>query len=627
MAMRRQLSGNYATEQPRSHIFLDTETIRTQCESGGNEFTDTLRCWYSSHVTLDRNEIKSEVHGSGPPRNFWAWLQSRVLRSDGTTWIWAHNAGYDFRVLDGFKAIERGLYAPDFMAIDGSTFILSGSKLGHKICWVNSTGWLRMSLVDVARNINHAYVALPGVDASHDQWISRCRNDVSILQSAILTLLRWHRRSDLGCLRFTAAAQAMQFWRHRAGPRIPASELSPRQVERVNQDGRAFVYPIIHSSEQALIAEREAYYGPTNVCYMLGRVNEPIYSLDVQSAYPAWMGANAFPICLISRMENVSIARLRALLRDYGAVAWVKLRDADCEYPVRTAHGTIRATGTYWTVLPGPELRHAIESGFVAECALAFLYDERKIFRLWSKWVCSERASCKASSNSLVESVVKTLANSLHGKFGQRSPAWIDVEGERSEQSWGVGFHVPKGGGPAVMRRYISGKIQESQSPTEHVSSYPAIPAWVNSYARLEMRRLRNIAGISETYYCYTDSLHVSRQGFNNLVDAGEVLLGEPGKLKVDAVYDWCHYYAPGRYETSAGRNCAGLSRDYWIDDDGDCAHWRYTNAAEQVSSFLRNGEPISGVSVRKEKYSLNESACGRIVGKDNWTYAPILGG
>ena len=338
---------------------------------------------------------------------------------------------------------------------------------------------------------------------------------------------------------------------------------------------------------------------------------------------------------------------MRSLFQSQGGAASVLVRDTDYDTPSRSEGETRRALGSFRSVLPAPEIRELLERGQIEDCSVLYLYEEREIFAAWTAEVLDLRAAAERVDDHVITHVVKRMANSLHGKIGQRSGQW-ELTGERDPaRPWGEWLHLPACRCPAAaavecgdrnarhdrdcpaavpeQRRSLGGHVQRRVPTGESPSSFPLIPAYLCAYARLWMDRLLAIVGPGHTYYVYCDSLHVDEVGYRSLVDAGEVCLHQPGKMRVVAVHDWAHYYAPGRWEGTDERHCAGLSRTHWIAEDGELRQHHFASPAEIIGTRRVDGRPLPGVPVTEQTYRLAESVGDRLVGVDGWTYPRVL--
>lgn len=625
MKRRYQLRDNSVTEGPTSHIFLSTRGTFAERDGETRCGVDEIAAIAATHVRLESGRVHSRDDFVGPVCPFAEWLDDRISAVDRTTWIWCYQMGRTYQRLGMFSAQESGDFVCCFAVYGASTFIAKGKLRGVSVVFLDTQNWIRQSPQEILSALGDQSGLYVRGSLTDDSQPNQCRAECDIIGYAVRELLRWHREADIGCLRYTVSAQSLQLWRHQLGPRVPEDRLTGRQSDVVRGSGRNYVYPIVHSSEQALRAERAAYYGPTNTVYRSGRVAGPIYQLDVQSAYPSIMGDNHYPFSLVGRVERPTVERLGQLADEYGVIALVKLETPIVEFPCRIGKKTVSVCGNFWTVLPGPELSIALDSGLVNACECCYLYETGPIFVAWKDWTCTEKDRLKSIGNNVLCGIVKNLGNTLHGKFGQRTAAWEPVPGELSDEPWGTEIYQPADGSRPRLRRSVAYKIEQQGDREEHPQSYPAISAWVNSYMRLHMKRLRQLAGERHCYYVYTDCLHVDETGWMRLAAADEIEPGAHGKLRLEAVHDWCHYYAPGRYETEKGLNCAGLSDEHWRDGSGTIHQLVYTGPDEHITSALVGGKPIVGVLAHEVEYRLTETAGGRSVDADGWTSPKIL--
>ena len=620
------MEGNATNEQPTSHVFLDTETRTRSSNNVPLSELHLLRCFAASHVKIRRGKVVSTVETEGICHGqFWEWLASRVDLTR-QTWVWGHNLGFDWTVLRGWEVIDSGSLVLELAVLDRRCFVVVARLNGAKVVFLSSTNWFRCPLSDMATWVDVVKPPLPGPGDSLDDWMNRCWADVDILKKSVLRLLDWHRKMNLGVLRYTLSSQAMQAWRHRLGPKIPKELLTDYELQRTTGGKRSYVFPIPHNNSRAREAERNAYYGPTCCVLSLGRVEERIFHLDYQSFYPGLLSGNPFPARFVGRVAAPPRDAWESLARNYGGAAQVSLKSGDYEYPARLGERSIRAIGTFKTVLPMPEFRYALARDHIVAVDGMYLYDELELFTAYVKEFRNARVDADNCNEPILAQLAKNMANALPGKFGQRERKWILQPHIHPPVRWGVWLEYDSDGKRIEQYRSLGGVAQVYRESDNANHSFPLIAAYLTSYARLEMHHAIQCAGPANVHYCHVDSLDVTERGLDRLNAAGLIRPGVMGKLALKEQYDWCHYYAVGRVETSNGRRCAGLSRDYKINDQGELTQLRFSSAAEHVSSLLSDGSPLPGVLVKTEGYHLNESAGHRWVDRNNRTHPYELG-
>lgn len=622
---RTPLRGNASCRVPARHVFLAIAAHVDEFAADPAYRLDTMLCWHAIHVERGRKNVcrRHEAFGQQPAA-LWGWLES-VLQEKQSTYIWSVAAARTFTLARGWHWIERDWLSPRLVVCNDHATIIRGNVRGLKFAWLSTKNWLRASVTELAKWTGITPIKEPDWDAGIDDWRAHAASQAEIVEASVVKLLNWHQRSDLGVFRFTASGQSLQLYRHRCATALTDDAMSPRMREAEAKDGRPYIYPVIHANKKVLRLERSAYYGPSGAVLRLGRVEGPVYQLDIQRCYPSLMGSLAYPARLVGTVRSCSVGRLRQLVREYATIGNVRVCGSDYEFPVRMGEHTIRCVGSAWTCLPGPEIQHLLRADCITGVWGLSLYERRRLFSSYRTAVERLRVVAQQEGDAVGEATAKVIANSLYGKFAQRGERWEPIYQRVSWPVWGEWTRSGTEPGRPITTRSVGGWLYELTRETEGEQSFPAISAYVTSYARLQMDRLVRCAGLGHVYYVCSDALHVDEEGYHALVDAGHVCLGVGGKLKVAGVYDWCRYYAVGRIETSEGRKCAGLSEQYWVNDDGELAHWQHVSAEELITSRLYNGEPLPGELVRAVVYSLRESAGGRIVGKDGWTYPRVL--
>jgi hypothetical protein len=149
--------------------------------------------------------------------------------------------------------------------------------------------------------------------------------------------------------------------------------------------------------------------------------------------------------------------------------------------------------------------------------------------------------------------------NSLYGKFGQKSDevlsegidSDIEYKTERifdlDDKVWYLEIHF------ANYHKLVR------QGTQEGYNSFPAIAAHVTDYARMHLWSLIKQAGIEEVYYTDTDSLYVTKTGYDRLqpwIDDNEL-----GKLKLEKKSAYWHFFGCKDYIFKGKRVLKGIPK------------------------------------------------------------------
>ena len=578
----RYLKGNFGVEAPSQWVFVDTETVE---EKGVHR----LRLGVATAYRQEKGRFsrRQECRFTTQPQ-FWDWLE-RQLDRKRTTVLVAHNAPFDLSVLGFWWRLETREIKLRYGVFDSPPFLADCVLDGSRLRVIDSRNWFRCSLSELGAGLGMPKLEMPAMNAHVGEWWAYCVRDVEILEQSVKGLVRWVRDNDLGVLRLTLGAQAMGAYRHRLAPRIGTHG----EIENMGQGGgagnAAKCLPMLHASPEALRLERASYYGGRVECFRIGQVNGPIHCLDANSLYPSLYAAHSYPCRLIDYITGIPVSEVASLAKAMALIASVKIICKRNVYPVRNGNRTIMATGVYNTVLAGPELSRAVLAGDVAIIHSAALYESQPILRLFALEFLSLRARERRRRNGVFESLAKSMANALHGKFGQHATRWKVRKGEESPRDWGDWYRVDADTRRVTHFRAVGWLVQERQPAGESASSFPAIPAFVAAYARERLRGWIESAGADNVYYCCTDAIHVNDDGLAALTVAGEISPDAPGKLRLERTVSAADYRGIGHYYLDGERILAGVPAHAEMGASG-CYQWpRFSSMGDVLSEGGQN--------------------------------------
>ncbi len=341
---------------------------------------------------------------------------------------------------------------------------------------------------------------------------------------AMQELWRMVHKWELGNFAYTLAAQSFAAFRH-----------------------RFMETPIfIDDNEFALKLSRKGYVGARTECFKIGKINETVYCLDINSQYPFVMANTPVPTRLITTRTRMTLDELTQLSEEFSVVSDVTLQVATPIYPKKIPGWTIFPVGKFRTVLNTPELQIALNRGEVVSIHRVAVYEKAVVFREYVNFFYGERMEAKVRGDETLAWLLKLFMNSLYGKFGQRGYNFEQLykTTDESTEVWNEWDADKK-----CMHRYrrIAGVVEELQRESESRESFPAIAGHITSAARCLLLEFINTAGTENTFYCDTDSLFVNQRGFDNL--SGRISENQLGWLKHEWTNDSVHIHGCKDYE------------------------------------------------------------------------------
>lgn len=585
---------NKTARLPTRFIAVDTETNEYQTDQDQAQHVLKFGCaLYWDSPNGKRKHPKREGIVFTRTAEFWDWVDQHTAPRTRTI-LTAHNLAFDFMVLAGIDSLRVRGWAVEFPLTVGMRFISTAKKGTRTLLLLDSMNFCPTSLADLGQSLGLQKYKMPAAGAPLESWVNYCKRDVEIVELFWRRLLDFLRSNDYGSFGQTAAALALKIYRH------------------------AFMqFPIvIHAVPRTLALERAALKGGRNECYQVGQLKRQRYFvLDVNSLYPSVMAAGTFPSLLRFHRRATDLAKLRQLAGQFFLVARVGLDTPEPVYPYTRRHKLLFPVGRFETVLCGPELDHALKMGRVAYCAELAAYDRAPLFRSYAATLYTKRLEYKRQGNAAFALMCKLLLNSLYGKFAQRGHVREEVKAPPGVR-FGFDRMYSEKLGTAVNVTYWNGKGIVEYEQGEAFDSFPAIAAAVTAYGRLALWDYMNIAGRENVKYCDTDSLVVTRQGYDNLaayVDADKLGALKVEQSTMDIVLRGKKDYTFGKVTRTKGLKRTARRVDLNVYDQE-----RFSTMLETI----RQGR-TSGVTVRTERKRFTRTYDAGVVGLGG-TIGPI---
>jgi len=629
---------NHKNRIPRHHLCFDTAGVAVPSETLPKLTVHRFAFSSARYCRFDGDSVSREDHAEFLDRNaFWNWLLSKCTQRN-SLWVWSHNAGRNLSTLRLWELLASGelsLAHPRTRKVktdalktgdpptggvlvdsDPPTVVKCYTRSGASIVFLDVMNWLPTSMEDLSNEYEIGIPGMPGELSDDRTWLDWLQRRTEVVQRSVLSLLRFVKAEDLGNLRWTAAAQSMALFRHRCMVTQITTDDDPdvKRLERAAYvGGRCEVYyrgSVIGAGIQGL--EPMVGLNPGLPTLPAG----PVYHLDLTGAYPAVMRDNVFPVRYLCTELNPRRESVLERLAGQCAVASVRIDAGNEPWPIKGKEETVWKRGRFDAVLCGPELKRAIQHGDVKHVYQCQWYVADRPFGSFVHSVWEMRKTYQDKKNSLIGRLCKLLANSLHGKFSQRSHRWCLLPTVCAPKPWGRFLMFSRVTKKLEVYRCVAGHVQRLEESGEKPDNFPAIAAYTTSYARERMRELRLKAGYRQVLYEDADSIHVTEKGYLSLCAAGEVADNELGKLKVVQVAERAVYHGPKHYQLDDRVVNLGIHHDSLRREHGMWGHTNYLS----LQSIL-NGEPQPGaVSYDEEIKDPVHPIRGR-VDRDGWVH------
>src|SRR3979409_1748876 len=173
------LKANKTTRTPSNHIFVDTETIPRRNPSNDYSQIHEFRLACAAKIRIEnfRSTRRQEI-ATNSKENFWRWIYN-LLDTERPTWVWTHNVGFDFSILDGFNWVGsvNGKFNP--IIIEDPPTIIGIEINGKKMLWIDTLNWWRCPLSELGESVGIPKLPMPEFTDPDKSWFAYCKNDVA----------------------------------------------------------------------------------------------------------------------------------------------------------------------------------------------------------------------------------------------------------------------------------------------------------------------------------------------------------------------------------------------------------------------------------------------------------------
>lgn len=511
--MRRAhyLKPNATSETVQQAIWFDTETDLHKVAH------DKMEHWLRFGWACYRRRL-NDAKWSEPEwfrfntiKMFWDWALNHT-RDKTKLYMFCHNTSFDLPVLNTFKMMVDAEYKLKVAIIDSPPTILRYRNRKRSVSIVDTLNIWRMPLADLGKHVGLAKLDMPQENAPQEAWDTYGKRDVEVIMQACLLWWDWLHKNDMGGFSCTLASQAMRVYRH-----------------------KYMTHPImIDDHVDAIEVSRQAFHGGRCECFRIGTFVGEFTLLDVNSMYPFVMATCAMPTKLQSVSRRVTIGDLTSLIKRFAVVAHVQVETREPFAAVYSNGKLIFPVGQFECHLTTPDILYALERGYIKTVRMAAFYESAVCFSKFVNELYGHRLQAEQDGDTIQAWQFKILMNSFYGKFGQRGNIWTTcgtADVNVIDREIVIDYDTKQ----FTVYRTFGGIVQRLSKEGESQDSHPAIAAHVTAYARNYLFQLIQRAKIENCLYADTDSLLVTREGLERLIDC--VGHNELGKLKIEGQY------------------------------------------------------------------------------------------
>jgi DNA polymerase type B, organellar and viral len=554
------LGVNQRTETIHNCVFYDTETTGIVGEDGDTRHRFEFGWGAYRRRGRDHAWNAPEWRRFDAGEVFWSWVDSKA-RAKKTLYVWAHNHAFDYSASNAHKSLKALGWRMTAAIVDSPPFVVTYRNGNRKLVLVDTLNIWRMSLKSMGKLNGLAKLEMPASwSGSRDDDVY-CRRDVEIVMYAVCQWADFLQEHDMGKFQLTIASQAMQTFRHKY------------LRDRI----------LIDCDPSSLEIARKAYHGGRVEANFIGQIQGPLYMLDVNSLYPYVMSRNCFPVRLCGVFDRPSFQNVEDILARYCCCARIIAECREPVIPVVKHNKLIFPTGTFEAYVSTPELEYLVRTEQLQAVQTIAVYEQARPFQQFVQDLYEHRLQAIRSGDLVKKEHYKLLLNSFYGKWGQNGIKWKDI-GPAETDDIGFWRTVDAQSGLVTKYRRFNGLEQIRTVDPESSNSHPAIAAHITAHARMVLYAIMRQVTVEHYFYCDTDSILVTEQGFKVLRDriSDEIM----GHLKLVRQVEKAVIYGCKDYVLDGVVTCKGIRQDA---DNPQGSTFR------QVQWFGFNGQLRSG--------------------------------
>lgn len=355
-----------------------------------------------------------------------------------------------------------------------------------------------------------------------------------------------------------------------------------------------------HESGPATILEANASYGGRNAVWFYGDIgdratirdgseaipahtkyptwNDAIHRCDVTSQYPALLATHPFPTRLLKIVRDIGPDDISALLKYYGVIANVSIRECFAEIPVRGFREASYRTGNARTTLAGPELRIACDRGVIERCNEAAIYELGYPLQSYARHLLQQREACRDRRDAAGELLVKALATAIGGKFSQRTTRRVPAAGIPSPVGgWGP-FQIVRDGGEVLSYFAVAGSVYQEVKEVTSGKLLAAVYCYLTSYGRVQMLQIRESLYPYKPFAQCTDGIWVGDKGLDTLKRGVLSSDRTPGRLRLVSDHRFARFITPVHYYVDGKWTLSGYRHGYAVESSDTVVELRVDN-------------------------------------------------
>lgn len=481
------LRPNESVWTPPALICFDTET--SAVDDGNNE-VHSLRLWVARFTdrrppskVQPRDDYARGHTGEELAHQLHAWCHYRK-----TVWCYAHNLHFDLCTSGLVQELTALGWAVTDFAVDGQVPFVRFERGGQRLAVCDSWSWLPVKLAEVGAAVGVTKPPLPTQDGAEASWWDRCRADVTILSTAMLTLMQWWDDNELGRWSITGGSSGWNMMRH-----MP----SHRKI-------------LINPDDTRVAFDRLAIYGGRRGMWRTGTLPAGRYSeMDIQRAYTTSCKDHPLPVEPLTRFDSLPVDHPWVISQRYGIIARVLIATDKARWPVRVNGRVWYPVGSFWTVLAGPDIAEAKRLGALRRIGAGYVHKLGYALRPWAIWCLDGQADTTGQVPDVAKITLAHWGHTVVGKWAQRGFTRTQL-GAAPTADWGFGegWHHDDNVRASIVD--FGGIRWQVSASGDGDNAYPAILAYVESHVRVALGRAIDAIGAAAMVSCDTDGMLIN---------------------------------------------------------------------------------------------------------------------
>lgn len=483
------LPHNKAVWSPPVVIFLKSLT-RTRPESDPEvlELASWMaRIHYRRNVRAGQPIMR--FHHGRTAADLVTWL-GEVTRGCETVWLFTHNAALDLIVTRLPVELHHHEWTINDASLSGAAPWIRLSRGSKRLCVVDSFSWLPHTAPDLADRLGLPPLARNVSESDAQRTARSARFDLDTVADAMLDLLEWWDKNELGKWSVSGPSTGFHAMRH-----LP----NPHKV-------------VIDPDSSRIAADRKAIYGGRRGAWIVGaRSLGPFLELDFANAYPSVAAGLPLPSRRTAGFDSMALDNWRLTSDRWGIIAEVCIDTDVPRWPVRFPGGTFCPVGRFVTTLAGPEIRDALRLGCLVRVGPGIVHQLGWHLQPWGEWIIDTIRDTTGNTPPAARVAGKHWSRVVIGKWASRGYDKIDL-GWSPEADWSYeeGWDSPSQARYGTI--HLAHEQWQSVVSGDAEQAYPGVFAWVESETRVRLTRVIEAIGEDAVIQCDTDGLIVTER-------------------------------------------------------------------------------------------------------------------